>query len=329
MTAGSVVGVVAAVCVAWSPTLAAFFAAWLVAGFAMSATFYAPAFAAVTGWAGSDATARVRALTAVTLVAGFSSTIFAPLSAVLLDQLGWRGTYLVLAAILVATVPAHAIGLAAPWTPFTPAGSHTGDGAGPEPAVSWHSLDFLLVTAALTLAGFTVFASIIDLVPLLVQQGLSTTQAAVALGIGGAGQVAGRLLYGPVLAPLGLRTRTVLTLAGVAATTAALAVVHSPLVAVLALSFVAGSARGIFTLIQATGIADRWGTVGFGVRNAIVSGAIMAATAVAPWVGAALAEVLDSYSAAFLVLAAASVLATAVIAFADARRPSAPTTRTG
>jgi predicted MFS family arabinose efflux permease len=257
-------------------------------------------------------------------VAGFSSTLFAPLSALLLGQLGWRGTYLVLAAVLVATVPAHGLGLAAPWTPLTPGSPKTHDDA--EPAVSWRSLDFVLVTTALTLAGFTVFASIINLVPLLVQQGLSTTQAAVALGIGGAGQVAGRLLYGPVLVPLGLRSRTVLTLTSVAATTAALALVHSPLVAVLALSFVAGSARGIFTLIQATGIADRWGTVGFGVRNAIVSGAIMAATAVAPWVGAALAEVLDSYSAAFLVLAAVSVLATGLIAFADARRRVVPST---
>ena len=321
MTAGSLVGVIAAAAVALSPSLPAFFAAWVLAGFAMSATLYAPAFSAVTGWAGGDAAARVRALTAVTLVAGFASTVFAPLSAVLLGQLGWRTTYLVLAAVLVATVPAHLFGLAAPWTPLT----HTApglDGGDRRPAapVSWRSGDFLVVTAGLALAGFAVFASVINLVPMLVQEGLSTTQAAVVLGVGGAGQVAGRLVYAPLLAPRALRTRAVVTLVGVAATIAALAMVHTPPVAVLALSFVAGSARGIFTLIQATGVADRWGLAGLGARNGIVSGAVMATTASAPWVGAALAAALGSYATAFWVLAGCAVVGAGLVGAADTRR---------
>ena len=44
----------------------------------MAGVFYPPAFAALTGWYGPD---RVRALTALTLAAGFASTIFAPLTA--------------------------------------------------------------------------------------------------------------------------------------------------------------------------------------------------------------------------------------------------------
>lgn len=40
----------------------------------MSAIFYAPAFAALTRYFGVDA---VRALTVLTLVAGFASTVFA------------------------------------------------------------------------------------------------------------------------------------------------------------------------------------------------------------------------------------------------------------
>jgi MFS family permease len=171
----------------------------------------------------------------------------------------------------------------------------------------------------LALAGFAVFASVINLVPMLVQEGLSTTQAAVALGVGGAGQVAGRLVYAPLLAPRSLRTRTLVTLAGVAVTIAALAVVHTPLAAVLALSFVAGSARGVFTLIQATGVADRWGIAGIGVRNGILSGAIMGATAFAPWVGAALAAAFGSYATAFWVLAGCTLVATALVTVVDAR----------
>ena len=51
------------------------------------------------------------ALTVLTLAGGLASTIFAPITALLAGQLGWRGTYLVLAAVLaVVTIPAHLIG---------------------------------------------------------------------------------------------------------------------------------------------------------------------------------------------------------------------------
>ena len=54
---------------------------------AMSAVLYTPAFTAVTRWGGARA---LRGLTAVTLVAGLASTVFAPLTAVLEHALGWR-----------------------------------------------------------------------------------------------------------------------------------------------------------------------------------------------------------------------------------------------
>jgi len=75
MTAGSVLAVPATVGIALAPTFAWFVAAWLVAGIAMAAVFYQAAFAALTRWYGPR---RVRALTALTLVAGLSSTVFAP-----------------------------------------------------------------------------------------------------------------------------------------------------------------------------------------------------------------------------------------------------------
>ncbi|WP_337993780.1 MFS transporter [Actinomycetospora straminea] len=113
MTTGSVVGVLAVVAIATAPTLPLFYAAWALAGLAQAATFYPPAFAALTGWYGE---ARVRALTTLTLVAGFSSTVFAPLTAALLGPLGWRGVFGVLAVVLaVVTVPLHAVLLTPPW----------------------------------------------------------------------------------------------------------------------------------------------------------------------------------------------------------------------
>lgn len=64
--------------IASAPNLIAFIAAWLLAGVAMAATFYQPAFAALTRWWGSD---RIRALTIVTLAGDLAFTTFAPLTA--------------------------------------------------------------------------------------------------------------------------------------------------------------------------------------------------------------------------------------------------------
>ena len=103
------------VAVAFAPNLAWFLVAWLVVGVARGAVLYPPAFAALTRWHGPG---RVRALTVLTLAAGLASTVFAPLTAWLATHLDWRGTYLVLAAILaVVTIPAHWFGLRLPWPP--------------------------------------------------------------------------------------------------------------------------------------------------------------------------------------------------------------------
>ncbi len=115
MTTGSVTGALSLVVIALTPNPAVFFTGWILAGLAVSATFYQPAFAALTRWWAPD---HVRALTVVTLAGGLASTVFAPLTAALASQLTWRATYLVLAVILaVITIPAHALALRAPWPP--------------------------------------------------------------------------------------------------------------------------------------------------------------------------------------------------------------------
>ncbi|KJY15896.1 major facilitator transporter, partial [Streptomyces katrae] len=62
MTAGSATGTTGLVVIALAPNLPVFFAGWILAGLAMSATFYQPAFAALTRWWAPD---HVRALTIV------------------------------------------------------------------------------------------------------------------------------------------------------------------------------------------------------------------------------------------------------------------------
>jgi MFS family permease len=319
MTAGSVIAVPAVIGIAAAPTVPWFFAAWALAGVAMAGTLYAPAFAALTRWWGPR---RVTALTVLTLLAGLASTIFAPLTAALMTQLGWRQTYLVLAVVLaVVTVPGHLFGLRGRW-PAPDPGEHRGkpDHA---PAAVTRSRPFLLLVAAVALGAFAAFTVVVNQVPLLIERGLSTTAAAWALGLGGLGQVLGRLGYGTLTRHTGVRTRSVLVLGASAAATGLLGLLPGPAVALVGAAMLAGAARGVFTLLEATAVSDRWGSAHYGRLNGLLLAPAMVATALAPWAGAALSEVLGGYPVVFVVLAGVAVLA-AVLVIGTVPRRSEP-----
>ena len=78
----------------------------LVVGPAMAATSYEPVYVLMNRW--FEPAERPRAYGVLTLVSGFSITIFTPLTAQLVDAYGWRTATMTLALILVAvglTVP--------------------------------------------------------------------------------------------------------------------------------------------------------------------------------------------------------------------------------
>jgi MFS family permease len=319
MTAASVLAVPGVAAVALAPNLVVFYLGWVLTGAAMAGTLYAPAFAALTRWGGA---ARVRALTTLTLVAGLASTVFAPLASLLDDALGWRAAYLVLlTGLVLVTVPLHWWGLAAPWRadvehvhPEHPR-SRVADVA--------RSTPFVLLTLANALTGLAVFAVVINLVPMLVEQGMSRNLAAAALGLGGVGQVVGRLGYARFAAATSVTGRGVLVLAGVALATAALALAPPVPGLLIALGMLLGLARGIYTLVQATAITDRWGPASYGTLNGILTAPALVAAAVAPFAGAVLAQLLGSYAHAFLVLAGVAGVAAVLMlgaAPADLRR---------
>jgi MFS family permease len=330
MTAGSVLGVVSVVLVASAQNLVWFFAGWVLAGVAMAGTLYPPAFAALTRWAGP---ARVATLTSLTLVAGLASTVFAPITAALMAHLGWRHTYLVLAVVLaVLTIPAHAVGLRVPWPDVTPDATPDlapapDDPPGidvTDPGTVARSRAFVVLTAAMTVSGFGFYAVVINLVPLLIDRGISEGTAAIALGLGGAGQVAGRLGYARLTGRTGLRGRTVAVLAAGAATTAFLALVPGSALLLVLGAVLAGAARGIFTLLTATAVSDRWGIHHYGRLNGLLTAPMTLASAIAPAAGAGLAVLVGGYPAMFLVLATAGAAATvlaAVVTPSERRSP--------
>ncbi|ORI25618.1 MFS transporter [Rhodococcus sp. 1168] len=310
MTAGSVIAAPALVVVATSQSLVVFYLGWTAAGVAMGAVLYPPAFAALTRWWGTD---RVRALMILTLAAGLASTVFAPLTALLSDQSDWRRTYVALTGILlVVTVPGHLFGLRGRWPKVTAV--HPDAPAAMDKADVVRSRPFVMLTASLSLAAFVAFAGVFNLVPLLIEHGADPAVAATALGLGGLGQVLGRVGYLPLQRFTGVRGRTVGIIAATALTTLALGVVTS-LIALVAIAVGAGLARGVFTLIQATAITDRWGPAEYGHLNGIMSAPIVITMAIAPWAGSLVAGWTGSYSGAYIVLGASALASAALAAY--------------
>lgn len=79
-----------------APNLPLFIAAWVVIGLGMSAGLYDAAFSTLGRTYGQRARQHI---TTLTLFGGFASTVCWPLSALFLQELGWRGTCLAYAAI--------------------------------------------------------------------------------------------------------------------------------------------------------------------------------------------------------------------------------------
>ena len=96
--------------------------------------------------------------------------------------------------------------------------------------------------------------------------------------------------------------------------TGLLGVVPGPLPVLFAVSLIAGSARGIFTLVQATAVSDRWGHEQYARLNGLFTAPLMIASALAPFVGAVLSDLLGTYQAGFVVLAAVGLAAALALA---------------
>ena len=313
MTAGSIAAT--ALVLAWSrvDSLPGLYAVWLGIGAVMAAVLYEPAFTTIAKW--FDVRRR-GALTALTLVAALASFIFSPLSAWLVESLGWRDALVVLAGVLGAiTVPVHALVLRAPPPPATEDAHPTEEAAGRE---AMRSLPFWTLTAAFTLGALTTSAMGVHLVSYLVERGHTATFAATAAGLIGLFQVPGRVLLagaGRFFAPhLVVPAVFALGAAGVAllaATTTGGAV----LVAVGLL----GMSNGMATLARATTVADLYGAERYGALAGVVAAGNTGARAVAPVAAALLLGLTGEWAVVLGALVVCSALA-AVAGYEAVRR---------
>jgi MFS family permease len=206
---------------AWSQarTLPHLYAAFVVVGVAGAMVLYEPAFAVINTWFRRR---RPTALLTMTVVAGFSSTIFLPLSQLLVDHLGWRGALGVLAGLVASCAVPHALvlrrapedlGLAPDGLPPTPGGTFhrpTGEvptAASQAVAVRWLTMANLLHTVAVTVVA-------VHLVAYLRDDGLPALAAATGAGALGVLSVTGRLILTGAATRLGLARTAAIMLAG-------------------------------------------------------------------------------------------------------------------
>ncbi|HEY1935105.1 MAG TPA: MFS transporter [Acetobacteraceae bacterium] len=185
LTAAGLLGLAAA------PNLAAYVAAWLVLGVAMGTGLYDPAFAALGRLYGQEARSVI---TSLTLIAGFASTVCWPLSALLLQYFGWRGTCVAYAALQLAVVlPLYGFGLPRE-VPRAPAQRHAASDTTGLPRRSNYRLLFWLVALTQTLASIIAAIVSVHLLTVLQLRGVKL-DSAVALGaLVGPCQVGARLV---------------------------------------------------------------------------------------------------------------------------------------
>ncbi len=311
MTAGSVAG--ALLLVAWSQvhSLGQLYAVQIGIGIASAACLYEAAFAVVIAW--HSAARRPAALLAVTVVAGFASTIFLPLTGWLVDRHGWRTALLVLAAIQALTaVPLHAIVLRA--APRSSAGSAAPHG----PATSLRTVladrGFWLLAAGFTASTAAIAVVTVHLVAALIAWGHPPAFAATVAGLFGVLSVTGRLVTTGLQRRYGTTTvvTVIFALQGLAA--AALPFVGRTAIAAVAAVIGFGIGFGVGSIAKPALLADRYDTR----RYATIAGALVIpmtiAKAAAPLAAAGLHTATGGYRAVFLATAASCLIAAGALA---------------
>lgn len=288
MTAGSLLGVAALWGWAHAHSLVTFYAAFVLAGLAMAATLYEPAFAVTAAWFSRH---RARAVLLLTIAGGLSSTVFIPLTGVLVGTYGWRTALLLLAAALgLVTVPLHA-GLLRRWP--SDVGAHP-DGrpadtrapAGPDERSPAGHAGFRWFTLGLVSHTAGKLAVTVILVAYLTDRGYPLPQAALAAGAVGAFQVLGRLACTAIRQWFPAQRTTVLLFVAqaVALPVPLLTTGHTPAAtgAIITLVVFFGLGYGLPDLLRGTLLADHYGPRHYPRINGILAIFVVAARAAGP-----------------------------------------------
>jgi MFS family permease len=294
MTLGTIIG--GAVLAVWSQVeasqLVLFYALWAAMGVALAATLYEPAFAVLTANMGGD---YRRAITYLTLVGGYASTVFIPLTEVLIQWLGWRDALLALAAF---NLPLCA---ALHW--WILKGTRGGDHGAPKRAPGDRGpLDRALrmpafwgVLVAFSAYGMTFGAMTFHIIPMLEEGGMSRSTIVAIIAMIGPMQVIGRLML--MVAGDRVDARSTGRLAILCLPLSIVILVLAPLTAwwLALFACIYGIGNGMMTLARATVVPEMISTDGYGVINGALTFPTNIIRAVSPAAAAALYLLVGGY----------------------------------
>jgi len=298
LSIGSLGGAAACAVLALASGPVSLAAGWLLAGAAMAATLYDPAFATLHQLAGPS---YRRSVTALTLYGGFASTVFWPLAQTLLEAYGVRIAYLVFAALhLGVCLPLH--------LRFVPRGAHDVHAAGSGTARVATAPDprraFLWLATALSIASFAAAALSAHLIALLREGGMSAREAVLVGALIGPMQVVGRVMefaFARSISPVAAGT---IAFAALAASLAMLPFAGGVFALAVGFAILYGWSNGVMTITRGTVPEVLFGSRGYGALLGRLAQPQFLARAFAP---AAMAGVLALPAGRAVALAALAV----------------------
>ena len=250
-------------------------ASWLMMGVGMSAGLYEAAFSTLARIFGSSAR---RAITGITLIAGFASTVCWPLSGWMETAFGWRMTCFVWAAVqLFVCLPINAL------LPRTRAAEHAAPKAASAAAGAPRHF-WLMAALAFVFAGtwFSSTAMAAHLPRLLQEAGASHAGAIAAGALIGPAQVAARLVEASMMRHFSpLASARVATLAHPLAA-GGLVAFGAPATTFFAVTH--GAGNGVMTIANGTLPLYLFGAGGYGLRQGLMMAPARFVQGAAPFV---------------------------------------------
>ena len=260
-----------------------FYIVWLGLGVAMSGALYEACFAVLTRAMGVRAK---RAITLITLVAGFAGTVSFPSAYVLVGFVGWRGAVLTFAvAVAVVAVPliwrGARLAEEGHESHLHPASPRTR-----EALRILRSATFWLLAISFAMIALEHGMLLTHLLPLLDERGVHGETAILAASMIGPMQVTGRLAM--IAAERHVSILRIAAASFVSMGIAAFALLGTSAVPVLLVAFVLfqGSGYGVTSIVRPVVTADFLGRTNFGVISGLLALPFIIATAAAPTIAA-------------------------------------------
>ncbi len=289
---------------------------WAGIGISSAAVLYEAAFAVIIA---TRPRQQAGALLAVTIVAGFASTIFYPLTGYLTDRYGWRTALLALAVLhAVLTVPGHAA--LPPHAPVTPDARATPGHRQRVIAAALRDPGYWMLALAFLASGAATNTVAVHLIGYLTELGHSATFAATVAGGIGVLSVAGRIATTATGRRLTPTTATAAVFAVQAVAIAALPLLGRTAPGAIGCVLGFGFGFGVATIARPAILADRYDTAVYATLAGILAVPLTVAKAVAPL---AAAHLHDRTSGATVCVAVAVLCAVAAVSLPASARYAA------